>query len=139
MPGLKDWIAKASADLRGATKLIKDDDYTLDLAVYHTHQVAEKALKAYLVFKQQPILRTHDLEKLLNECKKYDHGFDQLQEEVETLAPFAIYSRYPDDRFSVDREETIQAIKHAEKILKFVKEKTVSTEKSPQTKIFSNE
>ena len=70
MPGVKNWIAKASGDLKSSKKLIKDDDDTLDSAAYFTQQSAEKALKAYLIFKNQPIPRTHDLEKLLKELQR---------------------------------------------------------------------
>jgi HEPN domain-containing protein len=76
MPGVNDWVAKASGDLKASKKLIKDDDDTLDCAAYFTQQSAEKAFKAYLIFKQQPIPRTHDLEKLLKDCIKYDGTFD---------------------------------------------------------------
>ena len=47
MPGYNDWLAKAASDLISSKKLSKDDDDTLDTAVYHTQQCAEKALKAY--------------------------------------------------------------------------------------------
>lgn len=131
MPGIKDWIAKASNDLHAARKLMKDDDNTLDVAAYQTQQAAEKALKAYLIFRQQPILRTHDLEKLLESYIKFDNTFNQLQKAAEFLFPFAVYARYPDDRFYIDREEALEAIKYAEKILKFVKAKIEPTEKKP--------
>lgn len=136
MPGVKNWIAKASGDLKSSKKLIKDDDETLDSAVYFTQQSSEKSLKAYLIFQQQSIPRTHDLEKLLKDCIKYDNSFNQLREDTEPLAPYATYTRYPDDRFNVDREEVVKAIACAEKILKFVKAKIEPTQKTPQLSIF---
>ena len=60
MPGVKDWLKKASSDLK-ASKKLSDDDETLDCSVFHTHQCAEKALKAFIVFIQQAIPKTHDL------------------------------------------------------------------------------
>ena len=136
MPGVKDWIAKASGDLKSSRKLIKDDDETLDSAAYFTQQSAEKALKAYLIFKQQPVQKTHDLDKLLKNCLTHDSAFDRLREDVDVLSPFATYSRYPDDRFHIDRKEVDEAIKRAEKILKFVKAKIESSEKTPQLDLF---
>lgn len=138
MPGAKDWIAKASGDLKSSRKLIKDDDETLDSAAYFTQQSAEKAFKAYLVFKQQPVPRTHDLEKLLMGCIKHDSTFDRLREDAELLSPYATYTRYPDDRFNIDREEAVGAIKCAEKILKFVKAKIEPAEKTPQLGLFES-
>lgn len=136
MPGVKDWLAKASSNLNAAKKLIKDDDETLDLAAYSSQQSAEKALKAYLIFKQQPILKTHDLEKLLASCIGYDSTFNCLRDAAEILSPYATYTRYPDDRFYIDRQEAIQAIKLAEKVLKFVQTKISPDEKLPQLRIF---
>ena len=126
MPGVKDWIAKALSDLKSARKLAKDDDETLDQTAYFTQQSAEKALKTYLVFKRFPVPRTHDLEKLLMYCIKLDSTFEGLRTEAELLSPYATYTRYPDDRFNIDRNEVVEAIRCAEKILKFVKKKEVT-------------
>lgn len=123
MPGVKDWLIKASGNLKAAKKLIKDDDETLDLAAYATQQSAEKALKAYLIFKQQPVTKTHDLERLLALCIAHDATFACLRESAEFLSPYATYTRYPDDRFYIDRDEANQAIKHSEMILGFVRKK----------------
>lgn len=128
MPGIKDWTAKASGNLQAAKKLITGDDNTLDFAAYATQQSAEKALKAFLVFKAQPIPKTHDLEKLLLTCTKFDASFQALRPDIRKLLPYATYTRYPDDYFEIDRDEVIQAIEHAEKILLFIKTKT-NTEK----------
>jgi len=48
MPGIKDWLQKASSDLKLATKSLGDDE-TLDPAAYLTHQCAEKSLKAFFI------------------------------------------------------------------------------------------
>lgn len=138
MPGVKDWFAKASSNLKAAKKLIRDDDETLDLAAYSTQQSAEKALKAYLVFKQQPVPKTHDLEKLLAICLTHDITFNCLREAAEILSSYATYTRYPDDRFYIDREETCQAIKYAETILKFVQTKIYPSKVLPQQSIWEN-
>lgn len=61
MPGVKEWIKKASVDLKSARKLVRDDDDTLDSAAYFTQQSAEKSLKAYLIYRQQPILPSLDI------------------------------------------------------------------------------
>jgi HEPN domain-containing protein len=65
MPSYRGWLIKAESDLRLAEKGIKDDDLTLDTAIYHTQQCAEKAMKGFLIFHQKSIPKTHDLLKLL--------------------------------------------------------------------------
>lgn len=72
----------------------------------------------------------------MKDCIKYDSTFDRLREDAELLAPYATYTRYPDDRFNIDREEVVKAIACAEKILKFVKTKIEPTQKTPQISIF---
>ena len=136
MPGVNDWITKAMGDLRSSRKLIKDDNETLDTAAYHTQQCAEKSLKAFLIFKGQKVPKTHDLETLLEYCLDHDQTFAQLRNGTEALSSYATYTRYPDDCFDIDREEVLDAIKHAESILKFVKEKIEHSEIQPQLKLF---
>lgn len=123
MQGYEAWLAKALSDLRSAKKLSQDDDYTLDTAVYHTQQCAEKALKAYLSFQKQSIPRTHDLQRLLELCSQHEPSFETLLSDALDLLPYAIYSRYPDDRFYIDRYEMAAAIAKATYIFDFVREK----------------
>ncbi|MFH1831763.1 MAG: HEPN domain-containing protein [bacterium] len=123
MPGHKDWLRKALSDLRSAKKLLKDDDDTLDTAAYHTQQCAEKALKAYLVFKHKSPTRTHDLAKLLELCVALDQSLKALIDDVITLIPYATYIRYPDDYFEIDRSDVEKAIVIALKIFKLIKAK----------------
>ncbi|HLB94066.1 MAG TPA: HEPN domain-containing protein [Candidatus Babeliales bacterium] len=132
----KAWLAKALGDLRSAKKLAKDDDDTLDTSAYHTQQCAEKALKAYLVFKNQAVPRTHDLEKLLELCASLEPSCKILLSDALDLLPYAIYSRYPDDRFDVSRVEVLSAIKKAAKILNFVKN-LIEPEKALNKTIFN--
>lgn len=123
MLGHDAWLEKALSDLRSAKKLSKDDDETLDTAAYHTQQCAEKSLKAYLSFKKQAIPRTHDLEKLLELCVHHDVSFKLLLSDALDLLPYATYTRYPDDRFCIDREEVAESIKKASSLFNFVKSK----------------
>jgi HEPN domain-containing protein len=123
MHGPEAWLAKAVSDLISAKKLSRDDDDTLDTAVYHTQQCAEKSLKAYLCLKNQVIPKTHDLEKLLELCYSHDISFKNLLNDAVDLLPYATYSRYPDDRFYIAREEVMEAIKKATSIYNFIKNK----------------
>ena len=53
----RQWLAKAHSDLRAAEVAIGAD--LAEVAVYHCQQAAEKALKAFLVFRQEPFRKTH--------------------------------------------------------------------------------
>lgn len=130
MLGHSDWLRKAQSDLKMAKKGLKDDDDTLDCVVYHAHQCAEKALKGYYVFKEKAVDRTHDLEYLLKICCEMDADFACLKDPVKKLNPFAILSRYPDDRFFVTRQDAEDAIKLAKKVFDFVQMKIESPDQN---------
>lgn len=122
MPGIKDWLKKASNDLK-ASKKLSDDDETLDCSVYHTHQCAEKALKAFIILTQKSIPKTHDLKFLLTHCAEVDSEFMLFKQESKNLNSFGQDSRYPNDYFYVDKQITKEAIENAETILIAVKNK----------------
>ncbi len=124
MPGFKDWIKKASNDLK-ASKKLSDDDDTFDCSVFHTHQCVEKVFKAFIVFTQKPIPKTHDLRFLLVRCAEADSKFMLFIEESIHLNRYADNSRYPNDSFYVDKETIEKAIAIAEEILDTVKRKLV--------------
>jgi HEPN domain-containing protein len=127
-------LQKALGDLKMAKKGMRDDDDTLDCVAYHAHQCVEKSLKAYFVFSGKVIERTHDLEFLLKLCCEEDFDFIALKNEVKKLNPFATQSRYPDDRFSIDRQEAEDAIKMAKKAFDFVLKKIEKPD--PNLKLF---
>lgn len=124
MPGLSDWLRKASSDLK-ASKKLSDDSETFDCSVFHTHQCAEKAFKAFIVSAQQSIPKTHDLKLLLEHCGKFDSDIMLLLNESIFLDTYGYDSRYPNDRFYVDKQDTETAIEMAEKILSVIKKKLV--------------
>ena len=123
-PVHEDWLSVAGEDLYAATKLLKDDDTTLAPSIYHTQQCAEKALKAFLVFNNCPIRKTHDLIELVEECCEFDQDFSQLMQAASALNPFATDSRYPDDRLYIPyRPQVEEALGQAADVLDFVKDK----------------
>lgn len=126
----EEWFLKAKNDLRASKKLMTGENIILDSAVYHTQQCAEKALKSFLAYKQKPLEKTHDLEKLISLCSNIDYDFENLLHEAITLNPYCFKFRYPDDCLLPDKKDVIQAIEYAEKILNFVNTKIFSHTKS---------
>ncbi len=117
------WLKKAEGDIKIIKKCLRDDDETLDGAVYHAQQAAEKALKAFLIFQQQEIPKIHDLLRLLKLCAKIDFSFIQLEDYAADLTMYVTYARYPDDWFVVDRPEAESALKKAIFIVQFCKQR----------------
>ena len=93
------WLRKAEGDL-GAAIVLKDaDPKRLDISVYHCQQAAEKAIKAWLVSREIPFSKTHDLERLL-ECANSDSDLlSHLGEHMLILTPYVVEFRYPGDVF----------------------------------------
>ena len=117
----ENWLSKASGDLRVSKILLREE--LLDTAIYHTQQCAEKALKGYLVYHKQAIKKTHDLTNLLEDCINKDSYFYVLEKEAASLNPYATAFRYSDDFMDPEKEEVVDAIEKAKKILNFVKKK----------------
>jgi HEPN domain-containing protein len=59
---VRDWLTRASHDLQAARVLATADPPLLDAAIYHCQQAAEKAVKAWLQSKDDPLRKTHDIE-----------------------------------------------------------------------------
>lgn len=120
----KDWIRVVRDDLLAAKGLIKLELYSA--SVYHSQQSVEKVLKAYLVFKNYPIVKTHDLIKLLEICISFDQEFNKKFDVVDYLNPFASKFRYPTEFDLPEFKDAELAVKHAESMMRFVLKKSLS-------------
>lgn len=94
-------------------------------ACFTAQQAAEKALKAYLISKSEPIKKIHDLRVLVEVCINIDQDFENLREQCSTLNPYYAPTRYPDIGEFVDftKEKADEAYQFAKEIVKFVKNK----------------
>lgn len=90
-----DWLFIAESELEGISRLVR-------LHVSHAMcrsklaEILEKLIKAELIRNGWFLVKTHDLERLNDELRKYDPEFaDELQVLVEELAEAYISGRYP--------------------------------------------
>jgi HEPN domain-containing protein len=121
----KEWITYAENELKAAHHLLaSSDEAVIFPALYMTQQCAEKALKAFLIFKGVNPGKIHDLRDLVNKCIIYDQEFASLKEHAVALNPYNLGTRYPDSFLPLpDVSVIITSIKSAAFILEFVKEK----------------
>jgi len=120
----KKWIEKADRDLLSARKLFEEGIY--DYALFHAQQAIEKYLKAFLVSRNRPLRKTHDISWLIEQCAKIDPDFLKLYDiGADELYPIGIEVRYPTST-EVLREDIEEAIEIAKKVGKFVKRKIIS-------------
>lgn len=96
------WRQRAMQDLRTIANNLKDDpEFLAAVNCYLAQQAVEKLLKAYLLAKQEGLLKTHDLLFLLKKCSELNEHFMELYNAVELLNVYAIEGRYPGDFFDV--------------------------------------
>lgn len=118
------WFKKANGDLDWAKETLTDKRF--GGVCFLGQQAAEKTLKAYLFFRKQKLIRTHNLPLLNEKCKKFDPDFSQLDNAVDTLNNYYVDTRYPDiwDYTRFENEKLAdEAVKLAEQIIKTVKSK----------------
>jgi HEPN domain-containing protein len=120
------WLTKAQHDLKSAKMLFYEADPILDTAAYHTQQCAEKALKSFLSFTNQAIIKTHDLSVLVDLCVEIDPTFSKLYDLIEEINPYSVIYRYPAEIMEPEKAEVAEAIRVTEKILSFITEKVKS-------------
>jgi HEPN domain-containing protein len=92
----------------------------LDSAVYHLQQGAEKALKGFLVFHEQPISKTHNLVVLALQAGDLDEDFLAWRVQVTGLTPYASEFRYLDSHLEPTPKEFEAALRAARELYTFV-------------------
>jgi HEPN domain-containing protein len=121
---VKQWFDKADHDMLNAKLVIDHEPLILDTACFHCQQAMEKYLKAFMVFKKQDVIKTHDIRFLLEECTLLGMDFKNI--DIKNIQDFAIDVRYPDDTLSPTLEETKEYFQVASEIkmrvLKKIKE-----------------
>lgn len=120
MSKIGDWLLYAENDLKTAKVALAAE--VTNTACFHTHQVAEKCLKALLLEKEQEIPKTHDLLFLLERTARYYPELSYLKGALQFLNQFYIPMRYPDAlpgsaaEGMPTSEEAKKAIDYAEEI-----------------------
>jgi HEPN domain-containing protein len=115
------WLKIVNDDLRSAKGLLKLEIFST--STYHCQQAAEKALKAFLAFKNQKIIKIHDLMKLVKLCCSLDKDFEKLYKDAGLLNPFVTKFRYPTEFDIPDYDDTKNAIEQASRVVNFVLKK----------------
>ena len=92
---VKRWLEKADHDRRIAELALAETPPITDVGAFHAQQAAEKLLKAFLVFHEEPFEKIHDLEELVELCTRHDAGLNDLRDRVGALTPYAVRYRYP--------------------------------------------
>jgi len=119
---VRDWLTRASHDLRSSRALASLEDPLLDTAIYHCQQAAEKAVKAWLQSNDDPFPKTHDVEVLVEQAAGVNPDFRKFAKAASVLTPYVSAFRYPGgyDEPMPTREEFDEALQYAQAIYDFV-------------------
>jgi len=124
------WAVKADNDFKTGMDEFNSPDPTYDTVCFHMQQCAEKYLKAFLIFRNKEISKTHNITLLLQQCAMIDKDFEQfINEETAKLTYYAVEARYPDDFYMPTYEEALQAMDIAEEIRSLVRTKIIKDAK----------
>ena len=135
------------ADIKYATEWLeyaqRDYDFALDVEshfwpkhmekiCYNCQQVAEKALKAVLAYHEVEIPKTHNIERLFDECNKFDTSLKLDEKIAGKMTDYATISRYPDRVTMWTEADAKLALKYAKRILDMVKQSLNITEEETE-------
>jgi len=117
-----EWVTKAEGDFSTAGRELRvRKSPNLDTVCFHSQQVAEKYLKAFLQENGQSIPRTHVLLDLLALCIKIDPAFQIIRADLNILEGYAVQFRYPGQ--SADKTEAKSAYKTATVARDFIRDR----------------
>jgi len=120
-----EWVQYAQEDYNLAVTIVKTHNpYPVPIRIvcYQCQQSVEKILKAYMIAKEGGRAKTHDLEKLLEQCVRHSSDFSGFDTACATLSTYVAVSRYPSD-MNLTESRMKEAMKDAFQILEFVKSK----------------
>lgn len=111
-------VEAADIDLSSAEKLASGEPL-LGPATYHCTLAAEKALKAYLLFRDVQPPDTHDLTLLVESLLSLEPEARRLREAAEVLTPYGDAYRSMEP-FGPSRDEFEEALTYAYEVHDFV-------------------
>lgn len=114
-----EWADLAAMDLASARFLQAMEPRPSRIICYLCQQSAEKMLKAFLVYRDIPPKKTHDLISLHKTCIEQESEFIALKEACADLNVYAVEARYPSS-LDLASNDAGKAICDAERIWNFV-------------------
>ena len=113
---VQQWLLKAKDDELNAESILRHRDGTGSGVCFLSQQMAEKYLKAVILYKQRQLPKIHSLDRLLEMCILSDHNLEVLKNDAVYLTVFYIETRYPADYREFSWSEAEAAIHAAQRI-----------------------
>jgi HEPN domain-containing protein len=118
----EEWFQKAEEDEKSTRAIFKGGGAP-STACFLSHQVAEKCLKALLVFHKKPFPKIHDLLQLETLLLKMRPDIKKCHADLRVLNRYYIETRYPGDFPEFTEAECKNAFKAAKRIKKYARSK----------------
>jgi HEPN domain-containing protein len=123
---IQKWLNFAKEDLEVAEHIFNEIEYTVFRAVcFNSQQSAEKYLKAYQLYYDLEIVKTHDINYLISTLKEFDNDIVQLEIFAKQLINYAVKYRYPDDFEDLTKLNAQESIQIAKQVQQFILSKIV--------------
>ena len=117
-----EWVAKAEGDFATAGRELRARRLpNYDAVCFHSQQMAEKLLKAFLQEHGSAFPKTHNLIALVELCLPIDGSFEVQRDALIWLDRYAVQFRYPGE--SAERDEARRAYNLATQFRTFVTDK----------------
>jgi HEPN domain-containing protein len=111
---LAEWISKAEGDYAVARREVEVSGGNHDAVCFHSQQMAEKYLKAFLFKNRVDFPKIHNLIELLELCLVIDESLEASREFLDRLEDYAVLYRYPGA--SADRSDAEIAFHDAKNV-----------------------
>lgn len=115
-----EWLEKANEEELFARSILTHRDAPAWGVGFHSQQLAEKSLKAYLVAQQGEFPKIHQLDHLIALCARHDSAFNKLAEDAQRINSYYFEDRYPGPRLPTTWEEAEEAFASGQRISKLV-------------------
>jgi len=112
-----DWLRHAWSDLELA-RTRRNSKILLEDLCFHAQQATGKALKAVLIFRSVPFLRTPNIRTLMDLLPE-DLNLPEEAKRAPILTDYAVLTRYPGDLEPVTEEEYQEAVRIAEMVVQW--------------------
>lgn len=117
------WVRKAKDDELNIRSILKHLDGAPSGVCFLSQQMAEKYLKAMLIFYDLELVKIHDLIKLISFLENNAPGIKVIDEEAALLNQYYIEARYVGNYPEFSWQDAEAALAAAEKIKEFILEK----------------
>ncbi len=116
----QEWVKKADDDELNIKSILKHQDGTSNWVGFLAQQMAEKYLKALLVFHKRGYPKIHDLLRIASLIAPLAENVLAFDEELRRLTRLYIIDRYPGEMAELSWKEAEDAYAAARRIKEFV-------------------